>query len=158
MVLARNAWMRVLSLSSAASLAFSSTDTLPSRRSHYIDARCRRQHALLRAVMGVVLDEVARPDTAMRCPQADILDSLTGCNLVGVRPVSWQRILAAGVPPSVTEASQLRTERLENRRAINACVGFQSLPLPRLILRKVRRFGSRKTTQYQSLTSSILRP
>jgi hypothetical protein len=42
--------------------------------------------------MGVVLDEVARSDrVATLCPQADIPDSLTGCNLVGA--IRWHRLL-----------------------------------------------------------------
>jgi hypothetical protein len=54
--------------------------------------------------------------------------------------------------------SDLSTERIENCSAINGRFEFQSLPLPRLILRKVRRFGRPKTTQYQLLTSSVLNP
>jgi hypothetical protein len=34
-------------------------------------------------------------------------------------------------PPTANEVNRLRTERFENRRAINARVGFQSFPLPR---------------------------
>ena len=50
---------------------------------------------------------------------------------------------------AVTEANQLRTERLENRCAINARVGFRLLAVLQVIFPKVQRFGSRKTTQYQ---------
>jgi hypothetical protein len=48
--------------------------------------------------------------------------------------------------------------RIKNRRAINALVGFRLLPVRQEIFRKVRRFASRKMTQYQSVTSSVLNP
>lgn len=47
---------------------------------------------------------------------------------------------------------------LENDRAINACVGYQSLPLLRDIHCEVVRPTSRKTIQNQSLTTSVLNP
>ena len=37
-------------------------------------------------------------------------------------------------PPTANEVNRLRTERFENRRAINARVGFQSFPLTRDVL------------------------
>ena len=39
-------------------------------------------------------------------------------------------------PPTANEVNWLRIERFENRRAINARVGFQSFPLPRDISAK----------------------
>ena len=59
---------------------------------------------------------------------------------------------------SASMGAGLRTERIENRCSINGRFEFQSLALARLILRKVRRFVSRKTTPYQSLTRSGLNP
>jgi hypothetical protein len=52
-------------------------------------------------------------------------------------------------PPTADEQDRRNTERIENRRAINERVGIRLLPVPQAIFRKVRRFGSRKTTQYQ---------
>jgi hypothetical protein len=53
---------------------------------------------------------------------------------------------------------QLNTERIRGRSVIKARVEFRLLPVLQAILRKVRRLGLRRTTQYQQLTSSVLKP
>ena len=57
-----------------------------------------------------------------------------------------------------TDQKQLNTERIKNRRAINARVGFQLLPLPRDISAKCGGCRPRKAIQNQSLTRSVLNP
>jgi hypothetical protein len=56
------------------------------------------------------------------------------------------------------DANQLSTERLEKECTINARVGMRLPAVVQAILRKLRRLYSRKTIQYQWLTSSVLNP
>jgi hypothetical protein len=79
--------------------------------------------------------------------------SVTSCAVSCAQQPTTRRENADSRIPLYRMVSGLHAERIENRCSINGRFEFSLSRYPRLILRKVRRFGSRKTTQYQELTS-----
>jgi hypothetical protein len=70
------------------------------------------------------------------------LRSLTSSRAIGRRlfetiDASFKRL----EPPTACDMDRRCTKRIENRRAINARVGFRLLPVPQVIFRKVQRSG-----------------